>query len=191
MPAFRNHRRSLLLFFILPILFTACSSKKQNDNTGADDLAVSSLSCKELSILHCGRCHAYVAPGLLAKSNWKDVLPAMGHRMGIYENGKRPDSLFDPSLSGAIVREANIYPEKAIIAKADWQKIETYFLENAPDMIPDPVRKTKIHVGLKHFKYKEAKFSNRPALTTLVKVLPDIKGIGLGDGKSRRNNCGY
>lgn len=186
-PAFQNYVGNPIAFLFLLFLVTACGSKQQNNNSVTDDIAISPLSGKELSILHCSRCHAYVAPGLLAKSNWKDVLPAMGHRMGIYSDGKRPDSLFDPGLSGAIVREANIYPEKAIIAKTDWQKIEHYFLENAPDSILAPVRKTKIHFGLKHFKYREAKFSNRPALTTLVKILPEKRGIVFADGKSRRN----
>jgi hypothetical protein len=85
----------------------------------------------------------------------------------------RPDSLFDAGVSGSIVRDANIFPERPILAKADWRKIEQYYLENAPDTILPPLRKSNIRIGLKHFKYREASFSHRPALTTMVKILPD------------------
>ncbi|QHW00703.1 FG-GAP repeat domain-containing protein [Spirosoma endbachense] len=178
--------RRLIPFCIL-LLLISCTAKRQSDKVEFDDIPVSRLSGKELSIAHCSRCHAFVSPELLAKTNWRDVLPAMGHRMGIYSNGYRPDSLFDPGLSGSIVRDANIFPERPILAKADWRKIEQYYLENAPDTILPPLRKSKIRVGLKHFKYREPSFSHRPSLTTMVKILPDHRGIVFSDGKSRRN----
>jgi hypothetical protein len=50
----------------------------------------SELSGKELSIAHCSSCHAYVNPELLPKAAWRDdVLPAMGHRLGVYSDGFR------------------------------------------------------------------------------------------------------
>ncbi|GAB3990777.1 hypothetical protein GCM10028807_18600 [Spirosoma daeguense] len=107
--------------------------------------------------------------------------------MGIYSSGFRPDSLFDAGPSGAIVREANIFPENPVLAKEDWRKLERFYLENAPDTILPPIRKRSIPLGLKHFKYKEASVVNRPALTTMVKILPDNQGIVFGDGKARRN----
>jgi hypothetical protein len=95
--------------------------------------------------------------------------------------------LFDVGVSGSIVRKANIYPERPVMAEEDWRKIEHYFLENAPDTIPPPIRKTKIRMGLKHFKYKETSFSHRPPLTTMVKILPDNRGTVYSDGKGRRS----
>jgi hypothetical protein len=111
----------------------------------------------------------------------------MGHRLGIYGGGFRPNSLFDAGVSGSIVRNANIYPERPVLAEDDWRKIEQYFFENAPDTIPPPLRKGKIRMGLKHFKYKEASFSHRPPLTSMVKILPGNKGIVYSDGKGRRS----
>ncbi|GAB3927561.1 hypothetical protein GCM10028804_32900 [Larkinella terrae] len=111
----------------------------------------------------------------------------MGHRMGIYSSGFRPDSLFDPGESGTVVRDADIFPEKPVLAKADWRKIENYYLENAPDTLAPPLRKSPIRIGLKHFKYREPAFSHRPSLTTMVKILPKNRGIVFSDGKSRRN----
>ncbi|GAB3906103.1 hypothetical protein GCM10028803_37950 [Larkinella knui] len=107
--------------------------------------------------------------------------------MGIYSGGSRPDSLFDAGASGTQVRNANIYPEKPVLAKEDWAKIVSYYRENAPDTILPPLRKKPVRIGLPHFKYRETSFSHRPSLTTLVKILPDNRGIVFGDGKNRRN----
>ncbi|SFC89379.1 Repeat domain-containing protein [Spirosoma endophyticum] len=179
--------RQRLLFCLLLYLLFSCTAKKQDDKIQFDDIPVSALSGKQLSMAHCSRCHAFVSPDLLTKTYWRDVLPVMGHRMGIYSGGSRPDSLFDAGLSGSIVREANIFPERPILALADWRKIENYYLENSPDTIVPPLRKTKIRIGLPNFTYKEPSFSHRPSLTTMVKILPDNQGILFGDGKSRRN----
>ncbi|MEP7259036.1 MAG: hypothetical protein ABI687_11615, partial [Flavitalea sp.] len=177
----------LVPFCILLCLFISCVDETENDKKELDDIPVSKLSGKELAAMHCGRCHAFVNPELLTKAAWNSVLPSMGYRMGIYNGGSRPDSLFDEGISGSIVRAANIYPEKPSLAKEDWNKIEQYFLEHAPDTILPTVRKTNIRIGLPHFKYRETSFSHKPALTTMVKILPDNRGIVYSDGKTRRN----
>ena len=180
--------RQLIPVCILLYLLISCTAKRKNDTTQLEEPPVSGLSGKELAIAHCSRCHAFVSPELLTKTIWKeDVLPAMGNRMGIYSSGFRPDSLFDAGISGNVIRNANIYPESPLLAKEDWRKIEQYFMEHAPDTIPPPLRKNPIRMGLQHFKYKEASFSNRPSLTTMVKILPDNRGIVYSDGKSGRN----
>jgi hypothetical protein len=111
----------------------------------------------------------------------------MGHRLGIYSGSRRPDSLFDAGVSGSIVRNANIYPEKPLLAEEDWRKIEQYFIEHAPDTIPPPIRRRKIQTGLRHFRYKETSFSHRPPLTTMVKILTGKRGIVYSDGRASRN----
>jgi hypothetical protein len=114
--------RQLIPICIALSLLVSCTAKKQNEKTEFEEPPVSGLSGKELSIAHCSRCHVFVDPKLLTKTSWKDVLPAMGHRMGVYSGGFRPDSLFDDGVSGATVRDANIFPERAILAKEDWAK---------------------------------------------------------------------
>lgn len=195
--------RRPVLFCIVLFLSVSCSDSRKNEVKQSAEtpisappanelLPASKLSGKELSIAHCSSCHAYVDPAQLPKSVWRnDVLPAMGHRLGIYRDGVRPDSLFDAGVSGSIVRKANIYPAKPVLAEDDWNRIHEYFLDNAPDTIPPPVRKRKVRMGLKHFKYKEASFSHRPPLTTLVKILPQNRGIVFNDGKGRRNTLTF
>lgn len=190
--------RRLIPLCIIAYVFISCSDAKktqtpETEEIGVsepvrDSLPVSKLSGKELALAHCSSCHAFVNPDLLPKSAWKDdVLPAMGHRLGIYSEGFRRNSLFDAGVSGSIVRNANVFPEKPLLAEEDWQKIEQYFIDNAPDSIPPPVRKSKIRIGLKHFKYKEAPFSHRPPLTAMVKIFPDNRGIVFSDGKGPRS----
>ncbi len=174
-------------FFIFLYLLISCTDKKQKNTAAVEEPAVSTLSGKELATAHCSRCHAFVSPELLPKTNWRDVLKAMGHRMGIYNGGIRPDSLFDPGISGEIMRRSNVFPEKPVLAREDWNKIEQYFLTNAPDSIPPPIRKNPIRIGLKNFKYREAYFAHRPALTAMVKILPNNKGIVFSDGKGRHS----
>lgn len=177
-------KKQIVSFCILISLLISCNAGKQNDNTEPDEPPASGLSGKALATAHCSRCHAFVGPELLPKKIWReDVLPAMGHRMGIYGSGGRPDRLFDPGVSGEIVRKANIYPEKPVLAKADWNSIVQYFLEHAPDSVPSPVRSHPIKIGLKHFKYREASFSRHPAFTTMVKILPEKRGIIYNDSK--------
>lgn len=189
----------LIPLCIFACLLVACSDTRKTKKAEAEEtpvpdpaakapLPASGLSGKALSITYCGSCHAYVGPELLPKTVWRDdVLPAMGHRLGIYSRKFRPNKLFDAGVSGAIVRKANIFPERAVMADEDWHKITQYFIENAPDTIPPPLRKNKIRMGLKHFKYKEASFSHSPPLTTMVKILPGNRGIAYSDGKGRRS----
>jgi hypothetical protein len=177
------YMKQIIPFYILVSLFFSCTKTKQNDKPEFKDIAASGLSGKELAVAHCSRCHLFVSPDLLPKSSWQDVLPTMGHRMGIYKTGFRPDSLFDPRIGGATVREAGIYPETPVVAKADWLKIVKYYMENAPDSISPPIRKNPIRMGLSHFKYRESPVSYRPALTTMVKILPDKRGVVFSDGK--------
>ena len=180
------YMRKLLTFYILLSILISCTTKKQNDTPAFKEPAATALSGKELAIAHCSRCHVFVSPDLLPKTAWKGVLEAMGHRMGIYGGGMRPDSLFDANIGGATVREADIYPEGPVLAKEDWSKIQKYYFDNAPEAIPAPLRKNPIKMGLKHFKYRETLFSSIPALTSMVKILPDNRGFVYGDGKGRR-----
>ena len=182
----------LLNSFVGVLLLVACGEKKGQSDLVESEFEHSNLSGEVLATNHCGRCHAYTEPQLLPKHIWKDeVLPQMGFRMGIYPNGHRPDSLFEPGRGGQIVKRANIYPEEPVLAKADWDKIVDYFLETAPDSVPPPVREQPIRKDLPLFRYREAVFSHRPPLTIMVKILPENRGFVYSDGKKNISSLNF
>ena len=133
------------------ILF-ACTGRKELETNHIPAVVPSALSGNVLAVTHCGRCHDFVEPGALPRSSWKDdVLPSMGHRLGIYKGDHQPDSLFGHGENEKIVRQANIYPEHPTIAREDWEKIVAYYLDHAPDTIPQPKKNNQIRKNLKHF----------------------------------------
>lgn len=175
--------RYIAFFCFAVCLAGACTSKRNRDDLSLGAPPASALTGRELALAHCSSCHTYVGPEMLPKPEWESVLGAMGNFLGIYNGVVRPDSLFAPGMNGMVVRNANIFPEKPVIAPEDWQKILAYYRENAPDSISPPTRKSKIRMGLKHFRYKESPVANRPALTSMVKILPNKQGIAFSDGK--------
>ena len=179
-------KQFIYICLLISLLFS-CSGSNDTKKSASDTIPVSKLSGSKLASIHCASCHAFVAPELLPKAIWKhDVLPAMGHRLGIYDGAHQPDSIFGSVANGLIVKEANVFPEKPVLAKADWLKIVAYYVSNAPDTVLQAEPTTKITMGLKHFKYKEALFNHRPPLTSMVKILPDNRGLVFSDAK--RNN---
>ena len=149
--------KQLLPLLVLLFFVVSCNAKKGNNVVEMKEPPVSTQSGRALAATHCSRCHAFVPPEILGKANWKKVLPDMRERMG------------------------------PILARADWQKIEQYFISNAPDSIAAPIRTGKIRMGLQHFKYRETSFSHRPAMTSMVKMLPDNRGIVYSDAKGKSN----
>jgi len=191
----RGNSKEMRIFFLLTAsvwLCLMCTSRHPKDAPAEIELTPSNLPGSALAVKHCGECHVFPGPELLPRSVWEqDVLPSMGYRMGIFDGAHPPDSLFDPGIGGEIVRKAGIYPEKPVIAREDWIKIIDHYLENAPDTILPPKREKDISIGLKHFRYKESKFSHRPPLTIMVKILPQSRGIVLGDGKKDMSNLTF
>lgn len=144
----------------------------------------SGLSGAQLAKKYCGSCHQYTPPDLLPKTIWtEDVLPAMGQRLGVYDDGSRPDSLLEQTGNRTAVEKAAIYPEQPMLASEDWEKIVDYYTDLAPDDMPKSKDTTLINSDLAHFTYREAAHARRPALTTLVKILPKERGLVYADTK--------
>ncbi|MFK5972025.1 MAG: FG-GAP-like repeat-containing protein [Flavobacteriaceae bacterium] len=176
-------KQFLYICTLISLLFS-CSEKNASKKTAFDSIAVSNLSGAKLARIHCASCHAFVPPELLPKAIWKnDVLPAMGHRLGIYTGAQQPDSIFGSAANSLIIKEANVFPEKPVLAKADWLKITDYYVHNAPDTLIQAKPTAKIKMGLTHFKYREPLFNHRPSLTSMIKILPDNRGLVFSDSK--------
>lgn len=180
-------RQFFILAFLLGLVFS-CGQNKETKNTVYQNRPSSNLSGKELASIHCAGCHSFVSPEFLPKAIWKnDVLPAMGSRLGIFNGDHQPDSIFGSFRNGLIVKNANIFPEKPVLASEDWLKIVSYYVQNAPDTVLTPKQKKKIDIGLGHFKYAEASYVNGPPLTSMVKILPKKRGVVFSDSKRNKN----
>lgn len=167
--------KKIYFIFILPcILSCNRNSESTRSDTRGEDGA-------KLAAQYCSSCHAFVPPEKLIKSSWKeDVLPSMGHRLGIYKNNKRPENLIEPGEGGQIVRDANIFPSTQSISTEDWERIVDYFISRAPDSIPTTSRATPISIGLTNFEYKSYKLPSPMPLTSFVTILPETSQIAFG-----------
>lgn len=168
------------------LILGACQTD-EGGNEGADTpdstVVQASLSDEQLAHARCQSCHAYPRPELLDRRTWKNVvLPRMGHRMGIYEGGTRPDSLFESGLGGELVREANIFPEEPTLPPDQWERIVEYYLRTAPTELPPPPDHPEISTGLEYFRVQTPAFRTDPPMTTLVEVGRD-RNLFLGDAK--------
>jgi len=173
--------------FLIGLIFS-CGENKETKTTANKNVPPSNLSGKELANRHCASCHSFVSPEVMPKRIWKnDVLPAMGNRLGIFNGNHQPDSIFGSFRNGLLVKKANVFPEKPVLAREDWMKITAYYVQNAPDTVFPPKQNEKIKKRLSNFKYREAAYANSPPLTAMVKILPKKRGVVFSDSKRNRN----
>lgn len=171
-----------LLWVSLFVSVFACNVKKLENK--ASDLSGSGLPGSALATQYCSSCHTFVTPDKLPKNIWKnDVLPAMGQRLGIYKGADPPDSLFEAGEARQLVKNARIYPLEPALPEADWQKIVAYYLEKAPDAMPEVAHEKNIKMGLTHFTYRPSQYSVQPPLCIMVKIIPESSQIVFSDGK--------
>lgn len=179
-------------FYFLASLILSCNQTKETQKSDSDNPPISKLSGKALADIHCASCHSFVSPETLPKPIWKnDVLPAMGNRLGIFNGEHQPDSIFGSFRNASIVKKADVFPEKPVLAREDWMKIVSYYVQNAPDNVLPPKPNTTIKKGLRHFKYTEASYVNGPPLTAMVKILPDKRGLVFSDSKRNNNRLTF
>lgn len=81
----------------------------------------SGLSAEELVTQYCTGCHLAPTPGQLPRESWPFVLQWMGNYLGFKDT--------DGALYGVV--NIDIIPEKKLISSGDFEKIESYFLENS------------------------------------------------------------
>lgn len=172
---------SRIVICFLYVSVFACSSPKEKE--GFDLLTEMGqpsleLEGKALAEIYCKACHAFPEPGLLDNETWKQgVLPDMRRRMG----------LINEEDFGVAVGEDNdappgIYAASPLITGVVWQKIQDYYLTNAPERLAastvweTAVKTTDLFgVHIPHFPNK------RPSLTTLVRFNTKKKLIYVGD----------
>lgn len=177
----------LLLLGVLVVLLGCQSDTSRPPEDGEDTVSSPSVELKSgeaLAKKYCGSCHRYPEPDLLDESSWRDhVLPPMGYMMGIYPEGERPDSLFEPGRAGEIVREAGVYPEDPQLSGAEWDRIVRFYTENAPDEPLPQDDPPDIELGLDEFEVRFPDFRLEPPLTSLVHIDAARSRIFVGDHK--------
>jgi len=178
-------RRSLASLLPLWSLLAACDAGGGNPRTSrtAPASVASTLSGQELAARYCQGCHLLPEPAMLNKQTWRNwVLPAMGHRLGIYDRpGVREDSLL-AGPGGDLVRQAGIFPEQPALPHAEWDRIVDYYLSLAPTELPQPPERP-LRMGLSRFRVRIPAFRARPPLTTLVRIDSASGRLFIGDTK--------
>src|SRR6184192_3953141 len=84
---------------------------------------------ERLAQVYCAACHMFPQPALLDKRTWRTgVLPQMAQRLGVPA----------PSLAAEMSRDPAMVVLTKAVSPADWEKIAGYYLEQAPDTLPQP-----------------------------------------------------
>jgi len=84
---------------------------------------------ERLAHVYCAACHMFPEPALLDKRTWRTgVLPQMAQRLGVPA----------PSLFAEMSRDPAMVVLTKAVSQADWEKIAGYYLEQAPDTLPQP-----------------------------------------------------
>lgn len=124
----------LLLLFACSIAIIASSTSINNSNQNSPNYkeGIKDLSGEALAKIYCATCHLFPSPSLLDQETWtNNVLPNMGWRLGIRNKQENPYEEISTDEKERMLA-LNIYPNKQIIKRADWDRIVAYYKKNAP-----------------------------------------------------------
>lgn len=170
-----------------------CTSKKKPTHfaVGAKDLKqvlpdsseTAALDGNSLAHVYCSACHQFPEPALLPKAIWeKNVLPAMGLRLGIGSDLSTYTRLAPQEIMALL--KADVFPDKALIAKKDWIKINAYYQNQAPEKLQESKLLTLDSLSL--FKVSALPLNKgRNALTSLLQYEPNSRELLVGDRRNK------
>jgi hypothetical protein len=118
-------------------------------------------------------------PSLLDSKTWeKGVIPNMGPRLGIFQNGFETY----PSFRHDLNLDSNFYPKKPMLTLDQWQNIIDYYTATSPDSLPKQERKQNIQPTLPFFSVQLPPFSYPDPTTSFVKINGDsLHPLIIGD----------
>jgi hypothetical protein len=161
--------QGIFSFILLAIIFSTCRPSVKDDAVERGEA---------LAMQWCQSCHAFPEPSLLDKQSWEAyILPRMGYFLGIYPDSVPRESLIEPNYGGVLVERAGIYPKERLIDLADWEAIQAFYLESAPDSLILPPR-PDIPRNLDLFETRISKYRSVPS-TTLARF--HESGFFIGD----------
>ncbi len=141
---------------------------------------------EELAVQYCGSCHRWVPPNELPRQIWtQTILPHMGHRLGIYQ-GKVPDSLFQNGLTQLEATREGVFPSSAQIDEVSWAALQKYYVDHSLQEVNKPTPE-KVGRHLEGFSIEPSRYTRRPPLTTLLRILPEKQQLIIADGKQNVN----
>jgi hypothetical protein len=184
--------RQLLLGLVL---LSSCTGKAEHERIKGERVSLQQaalldttetlhLTGLQLAQAYCQACHAFPEPALLEKSTWKNgVLPQMALRLGINKSGSSP-YMNRPQQEVMDLLQAGIFPDKPLMAERDWEKIEEYYLQHAPEELALPVSPA-IKQKLGHFSVVIPELNKgKQALTTMIKYEPHAQALWVGDKRN-------
>jgi hypothetical protein len=123
------------------------------------------LTGESLSNAYCGSCHLKPEPEVLDKKTWKtSVLPDMRRRLGMITADD-----FGVAIGEDNDAPAGVYATESLISRIQWDLIEAYYLENAPESLINNLDHWADLEELDYFELIVPDYQNlRPSLTTLV-----------------------
>ncbi|MDO9551177.1 VCBS repeat-containing protein [Rhodonellum sp.] len=167
----KNFSISILLLFIA---FFSCttSGMKEEQPMGEweylNKLSEESLELNgiQLAAVYCGACHLKPGPELLDKKTWETtVLPEMRRRLGLVIAED-----FGHDVGEDTNAPPGIYSTKKLISRENWDKIQTYYLDAAPEKLPTIESKLDSEGPIPGFSLIFPQYKNkRPNLTTLTR----------------------
>lgn len=128
---------------------------------------------------YCQTCHAVPDPETLDRKTWRDeLLPKMRYFTGLTP----PNTNFSRDLD--VLLAGNVLPKAPLMTEKTWDAIVDYYVSAAPEKLAS-TQEEEIAVGLKHFTAVPARFRRGPPHTTLVKIIPAMRMLMMGDAQSQ------
>ena len=154
----------------------------------ADDEIIS--EGQSLAATHCVACHQIPAPAELSQESWEFCLTYMGYFLGIDEAsdhaqfGAAEQSILEARKD--FISTAGLLPPASQISEADWSKLRSYYIENAPiEPLPQIEHPAAIEEAAL-FRTKLTRYEQPQALTSMVLIDEDRRQLLVHDGLTEK-----
>jgi hypothetical protein len=138
---------------------------------------------RQLAQRYCASCHVLPSPAELDSATWRRwVLPRMARRLGLAVAGDPAavEVVEDGTSDGRHVREAGVFPKTPSLSRAEWERIEAYYLGAAPAALPRPAVPA-VATGIAPFRARAADFRVASPMVALVQIDAARRRIYVGD----------
>jgi hypothetical protein len=172
-----------LSVLILSLLIIFIDSGKKEKTAGYHFTDPDLIEGHRLSTIYCSSCHRFPEPGLLPKSTWEsETLPAMGPFLGIFEHQELQYSYPDNRSQLQYIPD-DYYPSEQQLSSDEWQKILDFYIQAAPEYLPDKRKDPEIITDSLFFTSRLPNFKGeRPPIVTSVKFDPEYRQLYISDG---------